>query len=156
MPKRDLVLLALDDPTILQLMQRALKAASYETAAASDRTVLNKIIQETVPALIMLGEKFDDLPGVKLAREILERFPTMPILLYAERESLLLYKEVVQAGLSGCLYPPLRNDDITGSVERSLQRARNLGDWLRREVKRTTASLERRATLSESERKRYE
>ena len=156
MPKRDLVLLALDDSTILQLMQRALRAASYETAAAPDRNALNRIIQETVPALIMLGEQFDRLPGVKLAREILERFPTIPILIYAERESLFLYKEIVQAGLSGCLYPPLRNDDITGSVERSLQRARNLGDWLRREVKRTTASLERRATLSESELKRYE
>jgi PAS domain S-box-containing protein len=156
MPKRDLVLLALDDDTILQLMQRALRAAAYETAIASDRTILNKIIQETVPALIMLGEQFDGLPGVKIAREILERFPTMPILIYAEQESLVLYKEVIQAGLSGCLYPPLRNDDITGSVERSLQRARNLGDWLRREVKRTTASLERRATLSESELKRYE
>ena len=156
MPKRDLVLLALDDDTILQLMQRALRAAGYETAIASNRTILNKIIQETVPALIMLGEQFDRLPGVKIAREILERFPTMPILIYAEQESLVLYKEILQAGLSGCLYPPLRNDDITGSVERSLQRARNLGDWLRREVKRTTASLERRATLSESELKRYE
>ena len=156
MPKRDLVLLALDNSTILQLMQRALRAASYETAAASDRTVLNKIIQETVPALIMIAEQFDDLPGVKVAREILERFPTIPILIYAEKESLLLYKEVVQAGLSGCLYPPLRNDDIAGAVERSLQRARNLGDWLRREVKRTTASLEKRASMSESELKRYE
>jgi PAS domain S-box-containing protein len=156
MPKRDLVLLALDDSTILQLMQRALRAASYEIAAASDRTALDRIVQETVPALIMLGEQFDGVPGVKLAREILERFPTLPILIYAQRESFLLYKEVVQAGLSGCLYPPLRNDDITGTVERSLQRARNLGDWLRREVKRTTASLERRATISESELKRYD
>lgn len=156
MPKRDLILLALDDETILQLMQRALRAAAYETAIASVRTMIDKIIQETVPALIMIGEQFDGLSGVKIAREILDRFPTMPILIYANQESLILYKEIIQAGLSGCLYPPLRNDDITGSVERSLQRARNLGDWLRREVKRTTASLERRATVSESELKRYE
>ena len=155
MPKRDLILLALDDDTILQLMQRALRSVSYETAAASDRTLLNKVIQETIPALIILGEQFDGLSGVKIALEIFKRFPTMPILIYAEKESLVLYKEIVRAGLSGCLYPPLRNDDITGSVERSLQRARNLGDWLRREVKRTTASLERRATLGESEIKRY-
>ena len=156
MPKRDLVLLALDDDTILQLMQRALRAAAYEIAVATNRTVLDKIIQETIPALIMLGEEFDALSGVRIAKDILERFPTMPILIYADQESLVLYKEIMQAGLSGCLYPPLRNDDIIGSVERSLQRARNLGDWLRREIKRTTASLERRATLSESELKRYE
>ena len=156
MPKRDLILLALDDDTILQLMQRALKAVSYETAVASGRTAMDKIVQKTIPALVMLGEHFDGVSGVKVAREILERFPTIPILIYAERESIALYKEVVQAGLSGCLYPPLRNDDITGSVERSLRRARHLGDWLRREVKRTTASLEHRANLSENELQRYE
>ena len=156
MPKRDLILLALDDDTILQLMQRALKAMSYETAVASNRTAIDRIVQETIPALVLLGERFDKLPGVKVGRELLERFPTMPILIYAEKESTSLYKEVIRAGLSGCLYPPLRNEDITGSVERSLQRARHLGDWLRREVKLTTASLERRANLSETELQRYE
>ena len=156
MPKRDLILLALDDDSVLQLMQRALKAVSYETAIASDRAAMDRIVQETIPALVLLGERFDGLPGVKVAREILERFPTMPILIYAERESIALYKEVVRAGISGCLYPPLRNDDIVGSVERSLQRARHLGDWLRREVKLTTASLEQRANLSETELQRYE
>ena len=98
MPKRDLILLALDDETILQLMQRALRAAAYETAIASDRTMTDKIIQETVPALIMIGEQFDGLSGVKIAREILDRFPTMPILIYANQESLILYKEIIQAG----------------------------------------------------------
>jgi two-component system NtrC family sensor kinase len=156
MPKRDLILLALDDATVLQLMQRALKAVSYETAIASDRVALDKIIQETIPALVLLGENFNGQLGVKIGKEILERFPTIPILIYAERESTALYKEVLQAGLLGCLYPPLRNDDITGTVERSLQRARHLGDWLRREVKRTTASLERRANLSEAELQRFE
>ena len=156
MPKRDLVLLALDDATILQLMQRALRAVSYETALASDRVALDKIVQETIPALVMIGEYFDGQLGVKVGREILDRFPTIPILIYAERESIVLYKEVLQAGLSGCLYPPLRNDDIIGSIERSLQRARGLGDWLRREVKRTTASLEHRANLSQAELQRYE
>ena len=156
MPKRDLILLALEDNTVLQLMQRALHAVSYETAIASDRVSLDKIVQETIPALVMMGEHFDGLSGVKVAHEILERLPTIPILIYAGKESLTLYKEVVQAGLSGCLYPPLRNDDITGSVERSLRRARHLGDWLRREVKRTTASLEHRANLSEAELQRYE
>ena len=85
MPKRDLILLALDDTTVLQLMQRALHAVSYETAIASDRVALNKIIQETIPALALIGEDFDGLPGVRVGREILERFPTMPILIYAER-----------------------------------------------------------------------
>lgn len=156
MPKRDLILLAFDEDTILQLMHRALQAVSYETAIASDKAAIDRLVQETIPALVLIEERFDGTPGVNVARDILERFPTMPILMYAGRETVTLYKEVVQAGISGCLYPPLRNDDIVGSVERSLHRARHLGDWLRREVKRTTASLEHRANLSETELQRYE
>ena len=156
MPQRDLVLLVFDDTTILQLMQRALHAASYKTAIVSERGALEKIIQETIPALVMLDEGFDRGLGFQIAGELLERFPTMPILIYTAQESIALYRQIFKIGLSGCLSPPLRNDDITGAVELSLQRARNLGDWMRREIKRTTASLEHRATMSESELKRYE
>ena len=127
MPKHDLILLALDDSNLMQLMQRALQAVSYETALASDRMAMEKIVQEAIPALVMLGEQFDGQLGVKFAREILGRFPTMPILIYAERESMVLYKEVLQAGLSGCLYPPLRNEDIIGAVERSLEGSARAG-----------------------------
>jgi len=56
----------------------------------------------------------------------------------------------------GYLSTPLRNDEIVDMVERSLKHARHLGDWVRSEVKRTTASLEQRAQLSESELDRYE
>lgn len=156
MPRRDLILLVLDDTTILQLMQRALNAASYETAVVTDRDSLGRVLQELIPALVLIEEKFDGISGLQIASDLLERFPTMPILVYSTKESTALYREIFRIGLSGCLCPPLRNSDITDTVERSLQRARGLGDWMRREVKRTTASLERRATVSESELKRYE
>jgi PAS domain S-box-containing protein len=41
-------------------------------------------------------------------------------------------------------------------VTRSMARARHLGDWLRREVKRTTSSLAEKAKISESERTKLE
>ena len=62
----------------------------------------------------------------------------------------------LRAGMSGYLYPPLKTNDIVHAVERALERARHLGDWIRREVKQTTASLERQAHISETERKRLE
>ena len=62
----------------------------------------------------------------------------------------------MKAGLSGYLYPPLHTDDIVDAVQRSLARARHLGDWIRREVKRTTSSLKKRAEISESERDKLE
>jgi len=47
-------------------------------------------------------------------------------------------------------------EDIVNEVQRSLRRARQLGDWLRREVKRTTSSLAEKADLSEAERQKLE
>ena len=42
------------------------------------------------------------------------------------------------------------------AVKRSLARALHLGDWVRREVRRTTSSLEKRAQISEAEQVRLE
>lgn len=143
MTKPDLILLALDDSPIRQLMERALRASNYEVAMVSDRKGLEKALQSSSPALLLIGEKFNSQAGIPLAAEQLERFPTMPILVYAEKDSPTIPKEILRANLSGYLYPPLRTDDIVAAVGRSLDRARHLGDWIRREVRRTTASLQR-------------
>lgn len=156
MAKPDLILLALDDSPILQLMGRALRAAQYEIAIVQDVETLQKALQESSPALVLIGETFAGKKGLALSEGMLERFPTLPILLFAEADTTGLAKSVLQSGLSGYLYPPLRMDDIVNAVNRSMTRARRLGDWLRRQVKMTTASLEERAKLSETERTRYE
>ena len=67
-----------------------------------------------------------------------------------------LVKSALKVGISGYLYPPLKMSDIVDEVQRSLARARKLGDWLRREVKRTTSSLAQKADLSEAERHKLE
>lgn len=155
MPKSDLILLALDDSPILNLMARAL-SVKYETAIAKNTQALGRLLQETNPALMLVGETFDGHPGLKVAGELLERFPTLPFLIYTEKASRELIKGIFHLGLSGYLMPPLRTEDIIGAVEDSLRNAHRVGDWLRREVKRTTALLKKRAEISEAERGRLE
>ncbi len=156
MTKSELILLALDESQILRLMERALRAVDYDVAIVHDRGGLEKALDESSPALLLIGEVFHDQSGIEIAKEQLDRFPTLPILLYAEKDTTGVVKEVISAGLSGYLYPPLKTDDIVDSVKRSLARARHLGDWIRREVKKTTSSLEKRAEISESEKNRLE
>ncbi|GAB4423624.1 MAG: hypothetical protein Kow002_13180 [Anaerolineales bacterium] len=156
MPERDLILVAMDNPSVLHLMERALRAASYEPVLVSDLASLNLALQNSIPSLAIVGERFNEISSEKIIADILERFPTMPILAYLENEELGKIKQIWRIGAIDYLAPPLRNDDIVGTVERSLVRARHLGDWVRSEVKRTTASLERRAQLSEAELGRYE
>jgi len=156
MPEQDLILLALDNPSVLHQVEHALRVASYEPVVALDLVSLNQVLQTSIPDLTIIGERFDDASGGKIVSDILDRFPTMPILAYLEKEAPGPIKKFWSIGVMGYLSPPLSNDDIADVVERSLKRARHLGDWVRSEVKRTTASLERRAQLSEAELGRYE
>ena len=156
MSKPDLILLALEESPILNLMDRALRAINYETAIARNTKSLAKILQESSPALILIGETYDGHEGLKIAREIHDRFPTMPFLIYTENAKPEMIKSIFRLGLGGYLSPPLRTDDIIDAVESSLRNAHRVGDWLRKEVRRTTASLQKRAQISEAERSRLE
>jgi DNA-binding NarL/FixJ family response regulator len=113
-------------------------------------------MHEAIPSLMIVGEKFAEQSGFTIAKEILERFPTLPIIFYAEQDTTGFAKTALKMGLSGYLYPPLKVSDITEEVQRSLDRSSKLGDWLRREVRRTTSSLTERAKLSESERSKLD
>ncbi len=144
MPKSDLVLLALDNPDILPLFERALAAASYQVAIAHDRAALDKILQETSPALLIIGDIFKEGSGIEISAALLERLPTLPILLFVTQDLPATTRAALRVGISDTLTPPLRIDDIIRTVENSLKRAQRIGDWTRREVKRTTASLEKR------------
>jgi PAS domain S-box-containing protein len=156
MSERDLILLALDNIQVLHLMERALQAVNYEVAIAHNLEELGKILDEASPALLLIAEHFSGRNGIEIAEAELQRFPTLPILLFVEQDTTGVVKAVLKAGLSGYLYPPLHTDDIVEAVNRSLARARHLGDWIRREVRRTTSSLEKRAQISETERDKFE
>ena len=156
MSKRELILLALDESPALRLMERALRAVDYEAAIVHDRDGLIKALDESFPSLLLIGETFGGENGIEIAAAELDRFPTLPILLFAEKDTTGTIKAVLKAGLSGYLYPPLKTDDIVDAVKRGLARARHLGDWIRREVKRTTSSLEKRAKISEAEKTQLE
>jgi PAS domain S-box-containing protein len=155
MPKLDLVLIALEASATSKLMERALRV-KYETAIANDLRSLNRLLQEVTPALLLVGERFDGHDGLQIAEEVLERFPTLPFLLYTEKARPELIKSIFRLGITGYLAPPLRTDDIVEAVESGLKNAHRIGDWMRREVRRTTSSLKKRAQISETERSRLE
>jgi len=153
MPKLDLILIALEASATSKLMERALRV-KYETAIANDVKSLNRLLLESTPALLLVGENFNGQAGVDIAKEILERFPTLPFLIYTDKAKPELINNIFRLGITGYLAPPLKTDDIVDIVENSLSRAHRIGDWLRREVKRTTSSLKKRAQISEAERAR--
>ncbi|HEX2697448.1 MAG TPA: response regulator, partial [Anaerolineales bacterium] len=112
MSKRELILLALDESQALRLMERALRAASYDVAIVHDNEGLEKALDESSPSLLLIGEVFHAQSGIEIATAQLDRFPTLPVLLFAEKDTTGTIKSVLKAGLSGYIYPPLKLDEI--------------------------------------------
>lgn len=144
MPQMDLILLAMEETPTLGLLERALRAGGFAVAVAKEPAALEKILFETIPSLIVITETLGGKDGMKLAGKVLERFPTMPVIFFANSENPALIKQALKMGLSDYLHPPLKIDDIVNSIKRSQKRASLMGDWVRKEVRRTTASLEQR------------
>lgn len=126
------------------LLERALRAGGYAVAVAKDPEALEKVLFETIPTLMVITETLGGKKGMDLAGKVLERFPTMPVILFANSDNPVLVKQALKTGLSDYLHPPLKIDDIVSSIKRSQKRAEQMGDWVRREIRRTTASLEQR------------
>jgi len=61
-------------------MERALRAVGYEVAVVHQREGLVKAMDESSPALLLIGETFNNENGIEIAKAELERFPTLPIL----------------------------------------------------------------------------
>ncbi len=144
MPKPDLILLAMEQSPTLDLFERALHAAGYDLAIAKSLSALENTLQETVPTLLVIAEKLGDKSGLDQARLVLGRFPTLPVILYAVNHDPKLVLECLRSGLSDCIFPPLKIDEIGRAIQQSQKRAAQMGDWVRREVRRTTSSLEER------------
>lgn len=144
MPKTDLVILALDDEQALPLFEKALGTAQLRVKLVRDQAALDKAMQDTTPAAVIVSQKFDGGDELVIAGNLLERFPTLPILLFLNGDPSQSLKQALQIGISDCLYAPLRIEDITRSVENSIRRASRIGDWTRRLVTINTASLQHR------------
>ncbi len=149
MTKPDLILLALDDPAVWPLFDRALQHAGFDVALAQDSKSLDKALLGSTPSLVVINETLDGESGLSISAILLDRFPTLPILLLTSNGNPRTYEQAMNHGLYGCLVPPLTSDMLVEKIQKSLARAVRTGDWVRREVKRTTSSLEERVDALE-------
>ncbi len=150
MPKTDLILLAMEESPTLGLLERALHAGNYSVALAKDPATLDKALMETTPSLVLVTEKLGNRNGIDMCTSMLERFPTLPVILFANSDNPALVKRAIKIGVSDFLHPPLRIDDIVNAIKHSQKRAEQTGDWVRREIRRTTASLEKKINETET------
>lgn len=142
----DLILLALEDPQIIKLFKSSIETGPFRVSITTEGHLLEKELQVSSPSAVIISEDFSGFQGLRLAGSLIDRFPTLPVILFIASANSNLCLEGLRQGISDCLFPPLRPADIRKAVETAMKRANHLGDWLRREVRRTTEPLEKQLT----------
>lgn len=150
MSKKELILLAMEESPTFNLLERALHASGYDVVGTKDAAGLDRALMESAPSLVLVTENLAGKSGLSLSIKILERFPTLPIILYAAQDDAELVKKALRGGLSDVITPPLRIPDIVTAIKHSQKRAQAMGDWVRREIRRSTTSLEQRVNELET------
>ncbi len=141
---KESVFVIISDNQANYLLERVLRSAGYAVTSARDKLSSEKMIETSQPSIVILGEKLTDGNGLDLARNLIRRFPALPVLLFVNSDSPDLLKEALRSGVTDYLCLPLHTDDILQAVQRSIRQAKFRKDWVILESKRATASLQHR------------
>lgn len=142
---KDTILLALSDHSTSQLIdKRILSPAGYQILHAQSVQEIRSICKRQTPDLIFLSEQVEGEDGLQLARQLLEIYPQLQLLLLPNRPSDALAIQAMRSGFSDYLLPPIRSQDVLQAVQKALHQHEQLSNWAEGENRRHTRSLRQR------------
>lgn len=110
------VLIVDDDPGLRAIVGEVLEAEGYQTTVASNGAEALRIVDRSVPDLILLELRLPVLDGWAFAAELQRRRIDCPILAMTVRDSARRGAEQIRA--AGCLAKPFTIDELVDAVER--------------------------------------
>ncbi|HVN55614.1 MAG TPA: ATP-binding protein [Anaerolineaceae bacterium] len=147
---KEQIFVVISDPQVNYLLERILRSAGFMVTVTRERSSAEKMLEKASPSLVIVSEKLVDGNGMELARNLLDRFPALPILLFVSQDTPELLKEALRAGISDYLCLPLHSEQILLAVNNALQRSQRRREWVIVESKRATQGLQRRVDELES------
>ncbi|MHB0922783.1 MAG: ATP-binding protein [Bellilinea sp.] len=144
------ILVIISNPQVNYLLERVLQSAGYTVSKYSTFRDANKHLEKGNSNLIIIGETVENQSGLEEAAKIIERYPAIPVLLFAEQDNTGLIREALHLGLSDYLCSPLKADEILRAVQNSLEKAARAKEWVLLESRRATGVLHQRVDELES------
>jgi DNA-binding response OmpR family regulator len=119
-----LVLVADDDPDILDLVRYRLERSGYAVATATDGAEAVKLASELSPALAVLDVMMPGLTGFEVTRRLRERAETsrIPVILLTARAQEADVQEGFEAGADDYLRTPFSPRELSARVQAVLGR----------------------------------
>jgi signal transduction histidine kinase/DNA-binding response OmpR family regulator len=140
-PSKDPILIVTTDIQVNLLLERVLKSAGHTVQTSTDLAAAEAVFESASPLLVILGEKFPDGTGLEFAAKMVDRFPSLPILLFVYQETIQTLRKALSIGISDVLCLPLKPEELLNAVDSSLEQSRQRKGWLANETKRVTDGL---------------
>lgn len=148
---KETILLALSDSSTSQLIDKGiLSPAGYQILHARNSQEIRSICNHQTPDLIFLSEQIESEDALELARQLLDHFPQLQLLLLPNQPSDALAMQAMRLGFSDYLQPPIRSQDVLQAVQKALHQHKQLHNWAEGESRRHTHSLQQRLTELEA------
>lgn len=138
------IYVVVSDNQVNYLLERILNSDGHKVTLIADRAAAEKIMEKNAPDLVIVSDQLPDGDGIDLAQNLLVRFPFLPILLFVKQDTPELLKKALRAGIVDYMCLPLHSDEISHTVTQSLDQAQKRREWVLREAKSNTSSLQKR------------
>lgn len=156
-PEESPIVVVDDEPAVLDLLARVLQKEGYPVEAfASAHDALARVARGRV-ALLISDIQMPEMSGIELVRQALEEDPNLATIILTGVGDTGTAVESLRLGIDDYLEKPIAVNGLVESVGRSLRRRaqniyrRKIEIWLREEVARRTAAVERRSEALASE-----
>lgn len=137
-------LISSEPQKISSLESGLLTPAGYHVTIFQDCSTAEKLIKAQMPSVVIVSDHGAELSGFKDVCYLLEQYPGLTVIYLPEKHSVELELDVLRAGASAYLAPPVSNDFLLETVKHTSERSKRIQDWANLQLKRNTKTLKKR------------
>lgn len=126
---KPIVLVADDDPSILEILKLGFRTKGYEVITASDGKSAIQAIEQNRPDLLVLDIEMPHLTGIEVLRHLRKDWPTLPVVIMTAHGTISLAVEAMKEGATEFITKPFEMEQLLLVIQKALER-----EGLRREV----------------------
>ncbi len=126
---KPIVLIADDDPTILDILKLGFRTKGFEVITASDGKSTLRAIEQTRPDLVVLDIEMPYLTGIEVLRHLRKDWPALPVVIMTAHGTISLAVEAMKEGATEFITKPFEMEQLLLVIQKALER-----EGLRREV----------------------
>jgi two-component system phosphate regulon sensor histidine kinase PhoR len=152
--RKEQIFVVISEPQANYLLDRVMHQSGYDvttfTEKATAEEALRALTPKTFPDLVLIADKLTDGNGLDLARSFLSKDPNLATVLVTNQDTPDLLKAALKSGISDAICLPLRTDEILKTVQNSIRTARERKEWMEREGRRDTSTLQQQVSELET------